>query len=115
MGRGVLYFEPLLDTPNILKEEKECLLRHIIKENHIRNVQSVPVAWLSFYLDSYQCLCNLLPENTELPHKHFLPYQALVTKLLLNTSTASVASRTVCTLIGNSNFSQFSWTYDNRK
>lgn len=99
---GSLCFEPVLGTLNILSEEKECHLRHIVKENRIRGVQSVSEPWFSFHSDSYCCQHNLHPVNTELEYKDFLHYRALVDKLFFNVLSSSVASRTVCALIWNS-------------
>jgi len=107
-GGGSLYFELVLGTLNILSEENECCSRHIAKENHIRAVQLVPEDSFSFHPDSYWCQHNLHPVNTVLEYKDFFHYHALVEKLLLNVLSASIASRTVCTLIWNSNFSLFS-------
>lgn len=114
-GGGSFYFEPVLGTLNMLSEEKELHLRHIINTNCLRSLQSVPEAWFNFHSDSYWCQHNMHPVNTELEYKDFLHYRALVDKLLSNVLSASVASRTTCTLIWNSNFSLFSWIYDNRK
>lgn len=111
---GGLYFEPILGTLNISREENKCLLMHIVKENCIRGVQSVAESWFSFHSDSYCCQPNLHPVNTELEYKHLLHYHALEDKLLLNVLSANIASRTVCTLIWNSNFSLPSWIYDKK-
>lgn len=114
-GGVFLYFEWVLITLNILSEEKECCLRHISKENCIKGVQSVLEAWFSLHSDFYCCQCNLHPVNTKLENEDFLHYHGLVNRLLLNVLSASVASRTVCSLRCNSNFSLFSWIYDYKK